>query len=548
MKVLQNTIIIDTSILSCIRAFHVFVEYMRKILIRYFVTPSMFHKRFLNGLILLFLFWSNVSVHADTIDVELARQIAKTVVQYQNVVLAKSTSVYYIFTTDNNSSFVIVSNNGQSNTPILGYSESCGWFEEDMPPFLLNWLDSLEKTTSNLVTCSKSLSYRWANNEAKKKESIPILLTSQWHQDSPYNDLCPVIADGNIKTAAGCVAIAAAQVAYYWRKDNPLATSEDTPIFPYGKAPVSYSVPAGTEFQWDLMKDYYTLYEADDEKEAVARLIYIIGTSTYLQYGVSTGGQITDIINTFSKQFNLNAKYAAKKSYTQEEWELLIYDNLEKKQPVVYAGSTGDNGHAVVIDGYNADLNLFHFNFGWGGNGDGYYTIDDVSGMNGYAIDQDCVYDIYPRLRNISITLNVDNLCADTQGQIEFSISNNSTFDIGDLYLFVTKTLMYPNNEKKSVWHYDGNIRNDGSEYIFQIRYTPEFSGSRCFLILTDGEMNILAQKSISIQEGSAVDKVFYDMRIDAHYSVKGERRFQKNNSGIYIIKRNNNTIKSLSY
>jgi len=38
-------------------------------------------------------------------------------------------------------------------------------------------------------------------------------------------------------------------------------------------------------------------------------------------------------------------------------------------------------GHLFVCDGYQ-DPNFFHFNFGWSGNQNGYYTLEDLNGFN----------------------------------------------------------------------------------------------------------------------------------------------------------------------
>lgn len=227
--------------------------------------------------------------------------------------------------------------------------------------------------------------------------SIAPLTTSHWHQNAPYNGLCPVVADGNLKTAAGCVAIAAAQIIYYWRNYNPATTTYDTPTYPYGKAPVTYSVPAGTPYEWELMKDSYTDDDSEASREAVARLVYVIGTSSWLNYGATTGGSIYDVINPLGSQFQMTAQYATKNSFSQDEWEKLLYNELVNGHPVLYAGQKGSNGHAVVIDGYDAVRRLFHFNFGWGGDEDGYYTVDDATGMDGYCERQKCVYGIIPK-------------------------------------------------------------------------------------------------------------------------------------------------------
>lgn len=462
---------------------------------------------------IIFLF--SVYTFPQTTDMVRIKSLLSPYTGNKDFILSKSTAAYSILSSTDNNGFVIISSEGGDDVSVLGYSDSGIWDEKTLPPALLQWLNILEENYSS----SKSTIIKHENNNGRK--DIPVLMKSKWHQDTPYNNLCPVIIDGNIKTAAGCVAIAASQVAYYWRKDNPQKTSENTPTYPYGKAPVTYSVPAGTDYQWDLMKDYYTLYESDEEKDAVARLVYIVGTSTYLQYGVSTGGQINDIINPFSKQLRLNAKFATKKNYSQGEWEQLIYNNLIKKQPVVYAGSTGDYAHAVVIDGYMADLNLFHFNFGWGGNGDGYYTINDASGMNGYSLRQECVYDIYPRQRNMGVTLDVeDNLYVNTQGKINISIRNGSTIDIEGLYLFVSAAFTSSFNKDEAIWHYNDVLKNDDINHSFTVDFFPTYSSPRVNLFLTDGDMNILAQKRISINEGGGNNFILGDVNGDGKVDV----------------------------
>lgn len=486
-------------------------------------------------IIIVYIYMFSVNVFSKTIDENSAKQLAVSVVHEDDLILVKKTKTFYIFTNNDNNSFAIIASDDSVGKLILGYSESSGWLDDKMPTLLNDWLDSLDNSQKKYEPqLQKTFS---KNNAVDNKKNIPVLLKSRWHQDSPYNDLCPVIADGNIKTAAGCVAIAAGQVAYYWKKDNPQFTSDDTPTYPYGSAPVTYSVPKGTEYQWELMKDYYNNFESEEEKQAVARLIYIIGTSAYLQYGSSTGGQIDDVVSPFSKQLKLNAKKTKKSDYSQSGWEQLIYDNLLKSRPVVYAGSTGNSGHAVVIDGYNAALNLFHFNFGWGGSGDGYYTIDDATGMNGYSSGQECLCDIYPQKLNMEVSFSInDELAINTPSMVNISIRNGSTLDIEGLHLFVNKGMSIPNKVSDAVWSYSDKIKSDGIENVFTAEFTPTIFGQLCYLILTDNKLNILSFKKISISESSSVNPI--DVPINSaseYYSLKGIKTTP--GVGVYIQK-----------
>ena len=133
----------------------------------------------------------------------------------------------------------------------------------------------LNNTSENVIQKTRT---------AQNRPSIKTLLTCHWHQNSPYNDLAPVITDGNVKTVAGCVAIAAAQIAYYWRKDNPEYTLKDTPVYPYGAAPVTMSIPKGSPNNWKLIKDVYDKDDSPESKYAVAQLCYVLGTTSYLNY------------------------------------------------------------------------------------------------------------------------------------------------------------------------------------------------------------------------------------------------------------------------
>ncbi len=56
-----------------------------------------------------------------------------------------------------------------------------------------------------------------------------------------------------------------------------------------------------------------------------------------------------------------------------------------------YSGYSSAGGHAFVCDGYQEEY--FHFNFGWGGSQDGFYTLLSVNGFND---GQGAVFDTYP--------------------------------------------------------------------------------------------------------------------------------------------------------
>jgi hypothetical protein len=55
----------------------------------------------------------------------------------------------------------------------------------------------------------------------------------------------------------------------------------------------------------------------------------------------------------------------------------------------------GGGGHNVVVDGYNTD-EFYHFNFGWGGSANGWYTLPPTSIPYNLTIIESAVVDIIP--------------------------------------------------------------------------------------------------------------------------------------------------------
>lgn len=354
------------------------------------------------------------------------------------------------------------------------------------------------------------------SNGQQRKDVAP-LLTTHWHQQSPYNDLCPLV-DGGMRAVAGCVSTAASQIVFYWHRDNPTETLFDTPVYPYGIAPVTNSVPAGTPLRWNLIRDTYYGYETEDEREAVAVLVYVVGTSGWLSYGASTGGQINDMISPFDRQFRLAATYTKKSDFTQQQWEQLLYDELVSGRPVLYSGTSPEGGsHAVVVDGYDAQNNLFHFNFGWGGHEDGYYTVNDSTGMDGYCENQTCVYRIKPQQRNLSVSL--ESPVNFVQGQITettLSITNNSTFNLQGLRVYMSQG--FPDiNKDNLLFSSDTVVCNDGKTIEIFAEICPPFGGSFCFLTVTDGSGEQVYTKVVSVEPQTSVD----DISVSSDFSVQ---------------------------
>jgi hypothetical protein len=85
----------------------------------------------------------------------------------------------------------------------------------------------------------------------------------------------------------------------------------------------------------------------------------------------------------------------------------MLKADLDAGHPLQYGGQdpNGNSGHAFVCDGYNSD-DYFHFNWGWAGIYNGYFTISNLNtgannsqagaGNGNYTRNQDAVFGIEP--------------------------------------------------------------------------------------------------------------------------------------------------------
>ena len=341
---------------------------------------------------------------------------------------ADSVAPLYIISRGENAGFVIVS--GDNSLPeIIGYTDSGDFVESEMPPALLDMLQGY----ANIVEEAQKtgLPARTVQRAAAERVAIKPLIEAHWHQTAPYNNLAPFLTGTTNRAVTGCTCTAAVMVLHYFRRDLPNQLLASTPTYSYGDAPVTVSYPKGTPIEWDLMLNSYNSSYPTEMGNAVAVLNAAFGAGIWQTYGSSTSGQIANIVDGYNSYFNMSSTCQYQNGTSQTSWENTIYNNLSNKQPMVYAGvHASQGGHAIILDGYNPKGNLFHFNFGWGGQGDGYYTLDAETGINGFAGQQGMVYNIAPKKPNLTAKLYADKqMMKRTENTIRVVANNNGTLD-----------------------------------------------------------------------------------------------------------------------
>jgi photosystem II stability/assembly factor-like uncharacterized protein len=318
---------------------------------------------------------------------------AKTDFHIQNVVIREKQGIttFYIFNFVNGG-YVMVSAD-DAVIPVLGYSET-GTYDYDVLPLQMkSWLNGYDAEIVFILTegiDNTETAGEWQRILAKQfpeeKLNVPALLTTKWNQDCYYNEFCPTVPGypGICNRAyAGCVATAMAQIMKYWNWPVTGNGSYSYTHPTYGPQTANFAVT----YDWPNMPQQ--LFSTSTT--AVATLIRHCGVSVNMNYSPSGSGaysqDVPNALVTFFKYKN-TASLKYKANYTNTAWINLLKAELDAARPVFYAGADNSyGGHAFVCDGYNTS-NQFHFNWGWSGWQDGYFTIGSLN-PTGYAFNQD---------------------------------------------------------------------------------------------------------------------------------------------------------------
>ena len=362
-------------------------------------------------LVLTLLFATLFPIYAQTaqkVDEATARKTAQAfaktqlTLKDQNLSLVSSEGLYLY--NIGNQGFIVISNNTVL-PPVLGWSNQ-GCFPDltEAPENFASWIrhygEMVEYAVVNDIAPEPQIQRLWedaaqGNFGTRNAQTVDPLVETRWNQDCYYNEYCPEApgwgwggwGGGPCGHAyAGCVATAMAQVMKYWNHPATGFGSHSYNHSEYGEQSANF---AATTYQWDQMPN-----EIWGHNDAVATLLYHCGVSVNMNYGPNGSGAQSASVETALRSYfgYCGAKYRTKSSYQEEAWIAMLKGDLDQSHPIYYSGSNGDSGHAFVCDGYDNN-DLMHFNFGWSGSGDGYYSTYDVNGFNqGQAV----VTNIYP--------------------------------------------------------------------------------------------------------------------------------------------------------
>ena len=306
-------------------------------------------------------------------------------------------SVYYAFNFTHGG-FVIVSADDLF-TPIIGYNTKGRYSETDAPEnwqWLMNeFAEMIAFGQREKMGTNTEYTDMWQHFTAGKPSLlrgsreivVPPLTKTMWYQDYPYNYYAPLEPNGSGgRVYTGCVATAMSIIMHYWRwpkQGNGSHSYNPNVGFCSKQYPIQTANFGETEYHFEGMP--YALKKNASENP-IALLMYHCGVSVDMMYCYSGSGAYSDDVPDAIKEYfryDKSAQIHNKDYMSVIEWKNLLKTDLNKGYPLYSSGQSNTAGHAFVCDGYTTD-DLFHYNFGWGGSANGYYTVENVNGFNSW--------------------------------------------------------------------------------------------------------------------------------------------------------------------
>ena len=274
--------------------------------------------------------------------------------------VADEAPAYHLFVGKDEQRFVIVSGESQMNE-VVGYGRLTTGKAESLPPQVHALLQQYTETVRQVRAGQQPA----ATAPKHLRRYVEPLIDAQWGQSYPYNSKTPRV--GGKPTYTGCVATAAAQFLYFYKW--PL------------QRPSLYVRSEGDEadtsptYLWDLMKGTREQMNSTRAAAAVGRLLLDVGKAIRITFGTQASpSNIEYTLDALQNDFGYTTRLLHRDRMKADEFREAILQEISDGYPVMMCGGV----HAFVYDGYDR-RGFVHANFGWDGQGDGYYDINTIT-------------------------------------------------------------------------------------------------------------------------------------------------------------------------
>lgn len=443
---------------------------------------------------------------------------------------------YYVFPNANSKGFTIVS--GDDRLPeIVGYSSQGSYDENNLPEGFVSFMKAYQNLYNKVnlgdAEALKNLAEikAWRNKKnasaASTSAVAPLLGNIEWDQTSPYNNMCPRYDSVHV-AATGCVATAMAQVMAYYK--YPKQLKADIPGYVNRWNGIPMEIPTITQeegiYDWDNMLPKYNkeANATQQQKDAVAKLMYHCGAAVRMSYGPESGAAVSS--SKLAKYFGYDADLMmdlSRSSFTLDKWMQIIDTELAAGRPVLYGGQSSENGHQFICDGKDEN-GLYHINWGWSGNQNAYFDLSILNPEKG-GTGSGSAADGFNRYCTMTIGIAPDNGVVDAPlAQIpSISVLYDADYVVitkgtrkskSDKFEF-TQQVTFVNQVKQAFKGFLGLgiLQKDGSYKLVSDKKYVSFDGKR-----EDGMMSSLDPK-LTVNEAFEVGKT----PVYAIYSTDGK-------------------------
>lgn len=430
---------------------------------------------------------------------------------------------YYVFPNANSKGFTIVS--GDDRLPeIVGYSSQGSYDENNLPEGFVSFMKAYQNLYNKVnlgdAEALKNLAEikAWRNKKnasaASASALAPLLGNIEWDQTSPYNNMCPRYDSVHV-AATGCVATAMAQVMAYYK--YPKQLKADIPGYVNRWNGIPMEIPTITQeegiYDWDNMLPKYNkeANATQQQKDAVAKLMYHCGAAVRMSYGPESGAAVSS--SKLAKYFGYDADLMmdlSRSSFTLDKWMQIIDTELAAGRPVLYGGQSSENGHQFICDGKDEN-GLYHINWGWSGNQNAYFDLSILNPEKG-GTGSGSAADGFNRYCTMTIGIAPDNGVVDAPlAQIPsisvyeadyVVITKGTRKSKSDKFEF-TQQVTFVNQVKQAFKGFLGLgiLQKDGSYKLVSDKKYVSFAGKR-----EDGMMSSLDPK-LTVNEAFVVGK-----------------------------------------
>ena len=313
------------------------------------------------------------TAQANPVDIRKAADIARQYLRQpvavptpgSSTIITRSVAeapAYHLFVSKEEQRFVIVSGESQMNE-VVGYGKLSTGDSNALPPQVHALLQQYTETVRQVRSGQQPA----AALPKLLKRNVPPLVTAQWGQSYPYNSKTPVI--NGKPTYTGCVATAAAQFLYFykWPKQRPKLYVR--------KAGDGDEADTSPTYLWEAMKDTREQMKDFRSVNAVGRLLVDVGKAIRITFGTQASpSNIEYTLDALQNDFGYTTRLLHRDRMQADEFREAIMQELSDGYPVMVCGGI----HAFIYDGYDR-RGFIHANFGWDGQGDGYYDINTIT-------------------------------------------------------------------------------------------------------------------------------------------------------------------------